>query len=41
LKGHPYVEPELAVKNILRVIEEKSSKDSGGFYDYSGDVIPW
>ena len=41
LKGHPYVEPELAVKNILRVIEEKSSKDSGGFYDYRGDVIPW
>ena len=41
LGQHPYVEPEVAASNIFRVIEEKSAKDSGGFYDYKGDVIPW
>ena len=41
LTGHPHIEPELAVRNILQVIEKKSAKDSGGFYDYRGDIIPW
>jgi NAD(P)-dependent dehydrogenase (short-subunit alcohol dehydrogenase family) len=41
LARNPYVEPEVAANNIIRVIEGKSSKDSGGFYDYQGGVIPW
>ena len=41
LGRHPYVEPDIAAQNIIRIIEEKSSKDSGGFFDYRGDVIPW
>jgi NAD(P)-dependent dehydrogenase (short-subunit alcohol dehydrogenase family) len=41
LGSHPYVEPEVAAQNIIRVIEQKSSQDSGGFYDYRGNIIPW
>ena len=41
LGRYPYVEPDIAAQHIIRVIEEKSSKDSGGFFDYRGDTIPW
>lgn len=41
LSRHKYVEPDEAARNILRVIEQKHSKDSGGFYDFKGTSIPW
>ena len=41
LGRHPYVAPDIAAQNIIRVIEKKSSKDSGGFFDYNGDTISW
>lgn len=41
LGKHRFVEPEVAASNIIRVIEEKGSSDSGGFFDYNGNVIPW
>lgn len=41
LGRHPYVEPDVAAANIVKVIESKDSNHTGGFYDYKGDIIPW
>lgn len=39
--GHPKVSAEEAAGNLLRVIGELTAEQSGGFYDYAGDVVPW
>jgi NAD(P)-dependent dehydrogenase (short-subunit alcohol dehydrogenase family) len=39
--GHPSVAPEVAAGNLLRVLEEMGPEDSGGFFDWKGEVVPW
>ena len=41
LGNHKFVEPEEAANNILRLIEQKEAKDTGGFYAYNGEKIPY
>ena len=33
--------PELAAKRLLAVIARLESNDSGGFFDHSGEPVPW
>ncbi|NOI80196.1 SDR family oxidoreductase [Vibrio tubiashii] len=33
--------PEKVAKDLIDIIESKSIDDSGNFYDYSGEAIPW
>lgn len=39
--GHPSVAPEMAAGNLLRVLEALGPGQSGGFYDWKGEVVPW
>lgn len=39
--GHPAVSAEVAAGNILRVLEGLGPADSGGFFDWKGEVVPW
>jgi NAD(P)-dependent dehydrogenase (short-subunit alcohol dehydrogenase family) len=39
--GHPAVSAEVAAGNILRVLDGLGPEDSGGFYDWKGEVVPW
>lgn len=39
--GHPSVSAEVAAGNLLRVLEGLGPEDSGGFYDWKGEVVPW
>lgn len=39
--GHPSVSPEVAAGNLLRVLEGLGPEQSGGFYDWKGEVVPW
>ncbi len=39
--GHRKVAPEEAARNLLNVLEGLTPAQSGGFYDYSGAVVPW
>lgn len=39
--GHPSVAPEVAAGNLLRVLEGLGPDQSGGFYDWKGEVVPW
>jgi NAD(P)-dependent dehydrogenase (short-subunit alcohol dehydrogenase family) len=39
--GHPAVSAEVAAGNLLRVIEGLGPDQSGGFYDWKGEVVPW
>ena len=39
--GHPAVSAEVAAGNLLRVIEGLGPEQSGGFYDWKGEVVPW
>ncbi|MEA5444418.1 SDR family NAD(P)-dependent oxidoreductase [Gammaproteobacteria bacterium AB-CW1] len=41
LGRHPSVTPETAAKNLLAVITGLSRNDSGGFFDWAGETIPW
>ncbi len=38
---HKTVPPEGAAQNLLNVLEGLSPEQSGGFFDYSGAVVPW
>jgi len=38
---HVVVAPEVAAGNLLSVIDELTSEDSGGFFDWAGKRIPW
>ncbi|MEX0334777.1 SDR family oxidoreductase [Vibrio tubiashii] len=33
--------PEKVAKDLIDIIESKNIDDSGNFYDYSGEAIPW
>ena len=39
--NRPFVEPAVAAKNILKVIEEKDHEDTGGFFSYNGRRLPY
>jgi NAD(P)-dependent dehydrogenase (short-subunit alcohol dehydrogenase family) len=39
--GHPAVVPDVAAGNLLRVLEGLGPDQSGGFYDWKGQVVPW
>lgn len=39
--GHPSVSPEAAAGNLLRVVESLGPDQSGGFYDWKGEMVPW
>ncbi|MDG2473652.1 MAG: SDR family NAD(P)-dependent oxidoreductase [Paracoccaceae bacterium] len=41
LRNHKFVEPSEAARNILQVIEQKGSQDTGGFYAFDGKRIPY
>lgn len=39
--SHPAVEPATAAANLLGVIDRLSAADTGGFFDWRGEPIPW
>jgi NAD(P)-dependent dehydrogenase (short-subunit alcohol dehydrogenase family) len=39
--GHPTVSPEKAAGNLLAVLDGLGPADSGGFFDWQGEVVPW
>ncbi len=39
--GHTSVSPEVAAGNLVRVLEGLGPEQSGGFYDWKGEVVPW
>ena len=39
--GHPAVSAEVAAGNLLAVLEGFGPEQSGGFYDWKGEVVPW
>ncbi len=38
---HTTVTPDLAAANLLAVIDGLSPDQTGGFFDYAGDTVPW
>ncbi|MEO1241500.1 MAG: SDR family NAD(P)-dependent oxidoreductase [Pseudomonadota bacterium] len=40
-KGRYTATPEECAENLLGVLAALSPKDSGGFFDYAGEAIPW
>lgn len=41
LYRNPSVTPEEAADNILRVIDGLTLTDTGGFFDWRGEAVPW
>ncbi|WP_353337810.1 SDR family NAD(P)-dependent oxidoreductase [Pseudooceanicola nitratireducens] len=41
LGRHPAVPPAQAAANLLRVIDGLGPQDSGQFFDWKGDSVPW
>jgi NAD(P)-dependent dehydrogenase (short-subunit alcohol dehydrogenase family) len=39
--GHPAMAPFVAAANLLAVLDRLGPADSGGFFDWKGDVVPW
>jgi NAD(P)-dependent dehydrogenase (short-subunit alcohol dehydrogenase family) len=39
--GHPSVPPAVAAGNLLAVLDGLGPADSGGFFDWQGQVVPW
>lgn len=39
--GHPTVTPAQGAHNLLAVLDRLTPADSGGFFDWKGDTIPW
>lgn len=39
--GHPTVTPEAAAENLLRVLDGLGAGQSGGFFDWKGEMVPW
>lgn len=39
--AHPTVPPEAAAANLLRVVEGLGPEQSGGFFDWKGEVVAW
>ncbi len=41
LGRHPAVSPDEATGNLTRVIEGLKPEDTGNFYDWKGETVPW
>ncbi|MCV2887974.1 SDR family NAD(P)-dependent oxidoreductase [Ruegeria aquimaris] len=41
LGRHPAVSPDQAASNLLRVIDDLTPAQTGGFFDWAGKEIPW
>ena len=39
--GHPTVTPAQAATNLLSVLDRLTPADTGGFFDWKGETIPW
>lgn len=39
--GHPSVSPDVAAGHLLAVLDGLQPKDTGGFFDWKGEVVPW
>ncbi len=39
--GHPAVAPEVAAGHLLAVLDRLGPGDTGGFFDWKGEVVPW
>jgi NAD(P)-dependent dehydrogenase (short-subunit alcohol dehydrogenase family) len=39
--GHPSVSPEVAAANLLAVLDRLGPTETGGFFDWKGEVVPW
>ncbi|MFN7223770.1 MAG: SDR family NAD(P)-dependent oxidoreductase [Paracoccaceae bacterium] len=39
--SHPTVTPDQAAANLLTVLDGLTPADTGGFFDWQGNVIPW
>lgn len=39
--NHPTVPPEEAASNLIRVLGSLTPAQTGGFYDWAGETIPW
>jgi NAD(P)-dependent dehydrogenase (short-subunit alcohol dehydrogenase family) len=39
--GHPAVAPAVAAENLLAVMDRLGPDDTGGFFDWKGEVVPW
>lgn len=39
--GHPAVLPMEAVGNLLKVLRHLGPDDTGGFFDWKGEAVPW
>ena len=39
--GHPAVAPGVAAGNLLAVLDRLGPADTGGFFDWKGEVVPW
>jgi NAD(P)-dependent dehydrogenase (short-subunit alcohol dehydrogenase family) len=39
--GHPTVTPAQAASNLLAVLDRLTPADTGGFFDWKGETIPW
>ncbi|MEM7441630.1 MAG: C factor, cell signaling protein, partial [Pseudomonadota bacterium] len=41
LARHPSVSAEDCAQNLLNVMDGLTPEDSGNFFDWRGDVVPW
>ncbi|MFD2740497.1 SDR family NAD(P)-dependent oxidoreductase [Sulfitobacter aestuarii] len=41
LGRHPAVRPAEAARNLLSVIDGLTPRQSGGFFDWAGEAVPW
>ena len=39
--NHPAVSPAEAAQNMISVLDSLSAEDSGGFFDWQGETVPW
>jgi NAD(P)-dependent dehydrogenase (short-subunit alcohol dehydrogenase family) len=39
--GHPAMPPAEAADHLLRVLDGLGPADTGGFFDWKGEVVPW
>lgn len=39
--NHPTVPPAQAAENLLRVLDALTPAQTGGFFDWQGQVVPW
>jgi len=39
--GHPAVAPSVAAGHLLDVLDRLGPSDTGGFFDWQGNVVPW